>query len=131
MRARRKIETPEQKDMRLVQAREYKRQKLQNKTPEDRQSAEQSESVSKTNDSKENEDAVDLTMLVENFYRSVVAGPLYVCTCCDQLWYKHSVFTADRIRVAHPDMATVPLAYILTLFCVSYRIVRVSYIRVS
>ena len=37
MRARRKIETTEQKDMQLAQAREYKRQKLQNKTPQDRQ----------------------------------------------------------------------------------------------
>ena len=30
-------------------------------------------------------------------------GPIYICTCCDQLWYKHSVCLADKIRASHPD----------------------------
>ena len=32
---------------------------------------------------------------VRKFHNSVSAGPLYICTCCDQLWYKHSVLPAD------------------------------------
>ena len=32
--------------------------------------------------------------LVSKFHAIVSDGPMYVCTCCDQLWYKHSVTTA-------------------------------------
>jgi len=28
---------------------------------------------------------------INRFHEIVSQGPLYVCTCCDQLWYKHSV----------------------------------------
>ena len=34
---------------------------------------------------------IDELALVRKFHNSVSAGPLYICTCCDQLWYKHSV----------------------------------------
>lgn len=29
--------------------------------------------------------------LISMFHDIVSRGPLYICTCCDQLWYKHSV----------------------------------------
>ena len=29
---------------------------------------------------------------------------MYICTCCDQLWYKHSVSPADRLRLINPDI---------------------------
>jgi hypothetical protein len=41
--------------------------------------------------------------LVRKFHSSVSTGPLYICSCCDQLWYKHSVSPADRLRLANPD----------------------------
>lgn len=31
-------------------------------------------------------------------------GPVYVCSCCDQLWYKHSVSSASKLREKHPDV---------------------------
>ena len=31
-------------------------------------------------------------------------GPLYICTCCDQLWYKHSVLHADKLMQSNPDV---------------------------
>lgn len=31
-------------------------------------------------------------------------GPLYICTCCDQLWYKHSVLHADKLKQSNPDV---------------------------
>ena len=43
--------------------------------------------------------ANNMTELIKNFHNSVSTGPLYVCTCCEQLWYKHSVCPADRIRL--------------------------------
>ena len=42
--------------------------------------------------------------LVRNFNNSVSTGPLYACSCCDQLWYKHSVSPADCLRLAKPDI---------------------------
>ena len=29
--------------------------------------------------------------MIQEFHKSVEEGPLYVCTCCDQLWYRESV----------------------------------------
>lgn len=49
--------------------------------------------------------ANDITQLIRNFHNSVSTGPLYVCTSCEQLWYKHSVCPADRIRMFKPDIA--------------------------
>ena len=35
----------------------------------------------------------------------VSKGPLYICTCCDQLWYKHSVSLADNFRLSNPNVS--------------------------
>ncbi|CAB4001647.1 Hypothetical predicted protein [Paramuricea clavata] len=43
-------------------------------------------------------------MFSMNFHSSVSTGPLYVCSCCDQLWYKHSVSPADRLRLTNRDI---------------------------
>ena len=29
---------------------------------------------------------------------------MYICPCCDQLWYKHSVLLADRLKLVNPDI---------------------------
>jgi hypothetical protein len=34
---------------------------------------------------------VDAGTLIKNFHDLVEKGPCYVCTCCDQLWYRESV----------------------------------------
>ena len=47
---------------------------------------------------------IDELALVRKFHNSVSAGPLYICTCCDQLWYKHSVSPADRLRLINPEI---------------------------
>ena len=33
----------------------------------------------------------------------VSQGPFYICTCCDQLWYKHSD-QANKLRQQNPDI---------------------------
>ena len=45
-----------------------------------------------------------LPELINNFHHSVTFGPIYVCSCCDQLWYKHSVSPAERFRLQYPNM---------------------------
>ena len=40
--------------------------------------------------------------VINRFYNIVSQGPLYICGCCDQLWYKHSVSAADKIRKSYP-----------------------------
>ena len=42
--------------------------------------------------------------LIRNFHESVSTGPLYICTCCDQLWYRHSVPPANQLTLKNPDM---------------------------
>ena len=42
--------------------------------------------------------------LIRNFHESVSTGPLYICTCCNQLWYKHSVSPANQLTLKNPDM---------------------------
>ena len=41
---------------------------------------------------------IDELALVRKFHNSVSAGPLYICTCCDQLWYKHSFFDLNELE---------------------------------
>ena len=38
------------------------------------------------------------------FHDIVSQGPLYVCTCCDQSWYRHSVISASTIKESNPDI---------------------------
>ena len=39
-----------------------------------------------------------LENLISKFHSIVSSGPIYICSCCDQLWYKHSVTLADNLR---------------------------------
>ena len=45
-----------------------------------------------------------LKFLVTKFHDMVIQGPVYACTCCDQLWYKPSVLHADKLRHSHPEI---------------------------
>ena len=47
-----------------------------------------------------------LQSLILNFHNVVSKGPLYTCSCCDQLWYKHSVNSAATLRKTNPGMQT-------------------------
>ena len=51
--------------------------------------------------------------LVSRFCNLIQSGPVFVCTSCDQLFYKHSVKTADSIRLLSlPIICTVLLGKI-------------------
>ena len=38
-----------------------------------------------------------MTELLKIFNESIAEGPVYVCTCCQQIWFKHSVLNVDEI----------------------------------
>ena len=38
-----------------------------------------------------------LQSLILKFHDTVSKGPLYVCSCCDQMWYKHSLSPAAKL----------------------------------
>ena len=127
-------ETTEQRKARLAKMREYNNSKRQNETAEQREArlAKERErkrasrkraSSQKQGARKDNctshpigkgtsnpvsnyfsDRSINELALVKNFHNSVSAGPLYICTCCDQLWYKHSVLPADRLRLVNPEM---------------------------
>ena len=40
--------------------------------------------------------------LILKFHGIVSHGPLYICSCCDQLWYKHSVSLAGKLINSNP-----------------------------
>ena len=46
----------------------------------------------------------DIQFFITKFHDVVSRGPLYICTCCDQLWYKHSVVCADKLRQSNPHV---------------------------
>ena len=78
MRARRKIEATEQKDMQLAQAREYKRQKLQNKTPQDRQLQSKVNQLAKLMIPRKMKMLLISQFLLRISIGSVAVGPLYI-----------------------------------------------------
>ena len=45
-----------------------------------------------------------LQSLISIFHDVVSQGPLYICTCCDQLWYKHSAIPATTLKENNPDV---------------------------
>ena len=45
-----------------------------------------------------------LQSLISKFHDIVSQGPLYICTCCDQLWYKHSVIPVTTLKENNPDV---------------------------
>ena len=45
-----------------------------------------------------------MELAINRFHEIINQGPLYVCTCCDQLWYKHSVRCTNKLRQSKPDI---------------------------
>ena len=45
-----------------------------------------------------------LQSLILKFHDIVSKGPLYVCSCCDQMWYKHNVSPAATLWKKNPDI---------------------------
>jgi hypothetical protein len=39
-----------------------------------------------------------LQSLISKFHDIVSQGPIYICTCCDKLWYKHGVNPVTTLK---------------------------------
>ena len=52
---------------------------------------------------------VPIESLISKFHDVVSEGPLYICTCCDQLWYNHSVIPASTLKENNPDLQKILL----------------------
>ena len=52
---------------------------------------------------KDTNTSVDVS--VKKFHDIVKQGPVYICSCCDQLWYNHSVVNACKLRESQLDSA--------------------------
>ena len=48
----------------------------------------------------------NMTELLKIFNESIADEPVYVCTCCQQIWFKHSVFNVDEITLKTADERT-------------------------
>ena len=44
--------------------------------------------------------------MISEFHKSVEEGPLFICTCCDQLWYRQSVRLANVPVTVEEDLRT-------------------------
>ncbi len=88
----RQNESSEARQNRLLKSRSYKKNTQSTKSRQ-----------RDVNNLSANNCATEVNKLIQNFHLSVSVGPLYICTCCDQLWYKHSVCPAERIRLTCPD----------------------------
>ena len=42
--------------------------------------------------------------LISKFHDIVSSGPFYICSCCDQMWYRHSVVSALKVRENNPGL---------------------------
>ena len=110
-------ETTEQRKMRLLNKRKQKKEGMYNESDEQRQNrllqkrqeAKKAYHDNRSAQSQENcsmkrlQNKTLMNQLIANFHNAVSNGPVYICTCCDQLWYKHSVCRADKIRASNPN----------------------------
>ncbi len=119
VRDQRKNESSEQREERLAKKRAYMKDKRKNESLEEKEKRlakkrtyrkllkeSKGSSTNRGSSSQVSPPSVNnMTELIKNFHNSISTGPLYVFTCCEQLWYKHSVCPADRIRLVNPDVA--------------------------
>ena len=92
-------ESAECRERRLASRRTHQKEKRANESAECREKrlAKQCEYDQRNNVSVCNSSTV--ADEIRKFHIAVSSGPLYICSCCDQLWYKHSVTAAKKIRI--------------------------------
>ena len=102
-------ETGEHKKKRLLAKQAYDKKKKQNETVKHREKRLLQKQVydrnvrdNKRANNNNTNDANVISDLVHKFHITVSKGPLYICTCCDQLWYRHSVNSAENLRLSNP-----------------------------
>ena len=88
-----------------MQLRKHITQVRRNETPEEKQkNLSKGRECYKHSKKCQNPEIDPIGDLVAKFHKDVSEGPLFICTCCSQLWYKHSVCPAERTRLSNPNM---------------------------
>ena len=111
-------ETAEQREMRLLNKRKQEKQAIHNESDKQRETRltqrrqkakkayhDRSAQSKKSCSIKGFKNKTLTLHQLADFHDAVSNGPVYICTCCDQLWYKHSVCLADKIRASNPNAA--------------------------
>ena len=102
------IQSPELKQKRKQYMKEYRQQKQVSESfqtpiqsPEFKQKRKQ---YMKEYRKQKHFHGEPLQNLIAKFHDVASQGPLYICTCCDQLWYKHSVIPATALKKNNPSV---------------------------
>ena len=53
------------------------------------------------NPSKPQKNEDNVISMIKLFHNNIKCGPEYICTCCDQLWYRSSVVKCDSTSTRH------------------------------
>ena len=93
---RRKISSPEQKAKQNAWQKSY-RQKVASSEQKAKRNAQQKAWRLK------NLARASSDLAISKFHKTVAQGPIYVCSCCDQLWYRHSVISTATLRDSNHD----------------------------
>jgi hypothetical protein len=99
----RQNETVKQKEQRLAKVRANYKENKSRRSGKNKQCPPSGSQGHLNNDNSILHNSV--SQLIHKFHKSVSTGPLYICSCCDQLWYKHSVCPAERLRLSNPNSA--------------------------
>ena len=84
---------------RLFNQRQYHKEKIANESADNRQERLANQHQYQNEKNVHNPSITDE---IRKFHANVSRGPEYICSCCNQLWYKHSVITAEKLRLSNP-----------------------------
>ena len=91
-------ESAECREERLLNQRQYQKEKLANESADHRQ-----ERLAKQRQYQKEKNLYNSTITdeIRKFHANISRGPENICSCCNQLWYKHSVITAEKLRLSN------------------------------
>ncbi|KAL9986676.1 hypothetical protein ACROYT_G000850 [Oculina patagonica] len=112
MRKRQETETEQQRENRLKERRERYRKNKETESKEKREERlkkqrESRQRVKETKNKQQKKEQLNqeghlkqtsCDELVVSFRELVATGPTFVCACCDQLWYKHSLVRTETVH---------------------------------
>ena len=87
------------REKRLANQRQYQKEKTTNESVECREKR----LLSKQEHRKSIFTNLTSTYEIWKFHAAVSRGPLHICSCCDQLWYRHSILAAEKLRLFNLD----------------------------
>ena len=94
-------ESVECRENRLANQLKYQKEKIGNESTECRQKRLLTQQQYRKNTCIATNSTI--TDEIRKFHAVVCRAPLYICSCCDQLWYKHSVVSAEKLRLSYPN----------------------------